>query len=176
MRVEVLKADITSLDVEAIVNAANPQLAGGGGVDGAIHAAGGASILAECRTIIAKIGKLEAGGAKITTSGLLKCKNVIHTVGPIWRGGGSGEAEKLRNCYLNSLALAVEKGLKSLAFPNISTGVYGYPKPLAVDVAVEAVLEFTRQNRGELEKILFVCYDEENLKLYRQKLKKIGVI
>ena len=164
-RIEIIQADITQLDVDAIVNAANSQLAGGGGVDGAIHAAGGPDILEECQKIIGEIGECSAGEAVITTGGNLKAKYVIHTVGPIWKNGQEDEAEKLKRCYLNSLLLAQKHQLKSIAFSNISTGVYGYPKAQAAKIAFNTVLN----NLVDLEyprKVIFVCYDQENYELY----------
>src|ERR1700760_1499379 len=135
-RIELTQDDITKLQVDAIVNAANSTLLGGGGVDGAIHRAGGKAILEECRKIIAKIGKCKTGQAVITTGGNLPAKYVIHTVGPVWNGGENDEEEKLADCYKNSLQLAVDNNLKTIAFPNISTGVYRFPKEEAARIAI----------------------------------------
>ncbi len=168
MQIELIKADITQLEVDAIVNAANSTLLGGGGVDGAIHRAGGAQILAECVEIRNRRGGCPTGEAVITTAGEMPAKKVIHTVGPIWNDGHSGEPEKLRNCYFNSLQLAAKNGLHTLAFPNISTGVYGYPKAAAAKIAIEAVCSF---QSDVVEKVLFVCFDEENYSIYKQELK-----
>jgi O-acetyl-ADP-ribose deacetylase (regulator of RNase III) len=157
--------------VDAIVNAANSSLMGGGGVDGAIHRAAGPSLLEECKKIAAARksvpgGPCPAGDAVITAAGRLPVKYVIHTVGPVWRGGGSGEAELLASCYRNSLLLAEETGLLSVAFPNISTGVYGYPKEKAAAVAVQAVRRTLPETPG-IKRVIFVCFDRENETLYR---------
>jgi O-acetyl-ADP-ribose deacetylase (regulator of RNase III) len=138
---------------------------GGGGVDGAIHRSGGSAIVEECKKIIAKQGKCATGEAVITTAGNLPAKFVIHTVGPVWNGGTNGEPMKLANCYTNSLRLAVENGLKSVAFPNISTGIYGYPKKDAAEIAIKTVADFLQQN--DSVKVYFVCFDDENFELYR---------
>jgi O-acetyl-ADP-ribose deacetylase (regulator of RNase III) len=167
MKITLKKADITKISTDAIVNAANSSLLGGGGVDGAIHRAGGKAILDECRAIRNRQGKCATGEAVITTAGNLPAKKVIHTVGPVWNGGTIGEPEKLRNCYLNSLKLAEEHGLKTIAFPNISTGIYGYPKEEAAAVAVQAVRNF---ESDVIEEVIFVCFDEENYSIYREKL------
>jgi O-acetyl-ADP-ribose deacetylase (regulator of RNase III) len=164
-KIEVIQGDITKLTVDAIVNAANNSLLGGGGVDGAIHKAGGKAILEECKKIRDRQGGCKTGEAVITTAGNLPARYVIHTVGPIWKGGKAGEEEKLRNCYKNSLKLALEKGLKTIAFPNISTGVYGFPKKAAASIAVEEVSNFL-QEHGEIEKVIFVCFNHENYKYY----------
>jgi O-acetyl-ADP-ribose deacetylase (regulator of RNase III) len=169
-RIQALQADITKLPVDAIVNAANSSLMGGGGVDGAIHRAGGPAILEECRRIVAKQGGCKTGEAVITTAGRLPAKFVIHTVGPVWNGGHRGEAEKLANCYRNSLQLAVENGCKTVAFPCISTGVYGYPIAAAAKVAVVAVKTFLDENLG-LGKVVMVCFDAENHKAIQAALE-----
>jgi len=167
--IELVKGDITKITVDAIVNAANSSLLGGGGVDGAIHRAAGPELLAECRKIRESSGECATGEAVITGAGRLPCKKVIHTVGPVWHGGGKGEPELLASCYRRSLQLAQEAGLAEIAFPNISTGVYGYPKPEAATVAVAAVREMLPSLPG-ITKVIFVCFDEENLELYRQLL------
>ncbi len=171
-KITVMHGDIIGLAVDAIVNAANSSLLGGGGVDGAIHRAGGPKILEECREIIAKQGSCRVGEAVITTGGNLPVKYVIHTVGPVWKGGKHQEAEKLSNCYRNSLELAVKHGIETIAFPNISTGVFGYPKAKAAEIAVNTVKEYLKRN-DKLEKVYFVCFDEENFKLYTDLLNKI---
>ena len=162
--IEVIKGDITKLAVDAIVNAANSSLMGGGGVDGAIHRAGGPAILEECKKIVAKQGGCKTGEAVITTAGKLPAKFVIHTVGPIWNNGRKGEPQLLANCYKNSLQLAVDNNCKTIAFPNISTGVYRFPKEMAAKIAVETVTDFLERS-GKLEKVIFVCFDEENFAL-----------
>lgn len=167
MQLELVKGDITKISVDAIVNAANTSLLGGGGVDGAIHRAGGPAILAECRQIRARQGGCPVGEAVITSAGELPAQYVIHTVGPVWNEGQSGEAEKLRNCYLNALALASENQIKTIAFPNISTGVYRYPKAAAAAIAVQAVREAVAPG---VERVVFVCFDDENYALYEDLL------
>ncbi|HHW07943.1 MAG TPA: O-acetyl-ADP-ribose deacetylase [Clostridia bacterium] len=166
-RVEIIQGDITKLAVDAIVNAANNSLLGGGGVDGAIHRAGGPAILEECMKIREKQGGCPTGEAVITTGGNLPAKYVIHTVGPVWRGGNRGEEQLLRNAYRNSLRLAVEHGVKTVAFPNISTGVYGYPKREAAQVALDEVVKFLRED-SRLEKVIFVCFNRDNYEIYRE--------
>jgi len=170
-QIEVLKGDITKIKVDAIVNAANSSLLGGGGVDGAIHRAGGASILEECKKIVARQGGCETGEAVITTAGNLDAKFVIHTVGPIWNGGEKNEAEKLANCYKNSLQLAIDNNCKTIAFPNISTGVYGYPKNEAAKIAVNTVLEFV-SHTDKIDKVIFVCFDDENFNFINNQLNQ----
>ncbi len=168
-KIEVLKADITTLEVDAIVNAANSSLLGGGGVDGAIHRAGGPAILDACRDIRAKQGGCSTGEAVITTAGNLPAQYVIHTVGPVWNGGDHLEAKLLANCYTNSLKLAEEKGLKSVAFPNISTGVYKYPKAPASAIALITTRKFL-QTASSIESVVFVCFDQLNYDLYWKAL------
>lgn len=165
-KIELIQGDITKLKVDAIVNAANSGLMGGGGVDGAIHRAGGPAILEECRKIVAKQGGCKTGEAVITTGGNLAAKFVIHTVGPVWNGGKRNEAAFLANCYYNSLRLAVEHIITSIAFPNISTGIYGYPKKEAAEIATRTVIAFLQQN-DLIHNVNFVCFDEENYHLYR---------
>lgn len=167
--IQVIKGDITKMKVDAIVNAANSSLLGGGGVDGAIHRAGGPAILEDCRAIRAKQGGCPTGEAVITTAGKLPAKYVIHTVGPVWFNGNKGERELLANCYHNSLQLAVENGVKSIAFPNISTGIYHFPKPEAAEIAIETVQRFIANDKS-IENIFFVCFDDENFTLYKMNL------
>lgn len=168
-KIELLKGDITKLEVDAIVDAANSCLLGGGGVDGAIHRAAGPSLLEECKKIVEKIGKCPTGEAVITGAGNLKCKYVIHAVGPVWRGGSFNEANLLRNAYFNSLKLAKERSVRTIAFPNISTGAYGFPKELAAEIAISTVEGFLKNN-PEIEKVIFVCFDDENFEIYQRKL------
>ena len=165
--IELIKADITSLDVDAIVNAANTSLLGGGGVDGAIHRAAGPELLEECKTLKG----CPVGEAKITRGYKLKARHVIHTVGPIWRGGAQEEVEQLKRAYMHSLMLANENKLKTLAFPNISTGVYRFPKDMAADIAITTVREYTRINPG-IEGVVFCVFDDENFELYQHKLRE----
>jgi O-acetyl-ADP-ribose deacetylase len=166
---EVIRGDITKLKVDAIVNAANSSLLGGGGVDGAIHKAGGPKILAECVIIRNKQGGCSTGEAVITTGGNLPARFVIHTVGPVWNGGNANEKQLLQNAYENSLKLAKENKLKSIAFPNISTGVYRFPKKEAAAIAVNAVSSFLKENTLP-ERIIFCCFDEENFEIYKSLL------
>jgi O-acetyl-ADP-ribose deacetylase (regulator of RNase III) len=172
-KIQVIKGDITKIEVDAIVNAANSSLLGGGGVDGAIHRAGGPAILDDCRKIIAKQGKCKTGEAVITTAGKLPAKFVIHTVGPVWNGGNKKENQLLANCYHNSLQLAANNHCKTIAFPNISTGVYHFPKQEAAKIAVESVNDFLLQNTS-IEKVIFVCFDDENFNFIKQQIEYHG--
>lgn len=169
MKLKAIQGDITSLNTDAIVNAANSSLMGGGGVDGAIHKAGGKQILMECKEIVAEYGECKTGEAVITSAGNLPAKYVIHTVGPIWHGGKNDEDQKLENCYKNSLMLAIEHNCSSIAFPNISTGVYNFPKDRAAQIAVKTVKKFLSKHEEDLE-VIFVCYDDENLRLTQKQI------
>ncbi len=164
-----IKGDITNEDTDAIVNAANSRLAGGGGVDGAIHRAGGPKIMEECR----KIGGCPTGSAVITTGGNLKAKYVIHTVGPIYRDGKNREAELLSSAYGKSLELAASKEIKSIAFPSISTGAYGYPINEASEIALNTVMEFIKTAVAPLQIIRFVLFSDKDLKVYEETLRSI---
>ena len=166
-RIELSQDDITKLSVDAIVNAANTSLLGGGGVDGAIHRAAGPRLLEECRTL----NGCATGQAKITKGYNLPARFVIHTVGPVWRGGGCGEEALLADAYRNTLACAVENSVQTLAFPNISTGVYGFPKEKAAEIALAETEAFLRKNTS-LTKVLFVCFDRENFDLYDKAMKR----
>lgn len=165
-KIEIKRGDITKLDVEAIVNAANTSLLGGGGVDGTIHRAAGPQLLEECR----KLNGCPTGEAKITKGYNLRAKFVIHTVGPVWNGGSSNEDELLENCYRSSLKLAVENGIKSIAFPAISTGVYRFPLERAAGIAVAEVMNFLKNN-DSIEIIIFACFDETTFNCYRKILQ-----
>jgi O-acetyl-ADP-ribose deacetylase (regulator of RNase III) len=169
-----IAGDITDQHVDAIVNAANSTLLGGGGVDGAIHRRGGPEILAACRRIRAEQypDGLPTGAAVITPAGRMPARAVIHTVGPIWRGGTQGEAEQLASAYRSSLSLAVQEGLQSVAFPSISTGAYGYPKPDAAHVALSAVSTFLREN-SQLKEVRFVLFSDDDLHVYSDALEAI---
>lgn len=166
-RLFLVQGDITNLEVDAIVNAANKSLLGGGGVDGAIHRAAGSGLLEECR----KLNGCETGKAKITSGYNLKARYVIHTVGPVWRCGIDDEPEILASCYQESLKLAKKHGIRSIAFPGISTGIYGFPKDLAALIAVTETKRFAAFNRLP-EKIIFVAYDRENYNIYQKLLEK----
>ena len=170
-KIKLLQGDITKVKVDAIVNAANTSLLGGGGVDGAIHRAGGPSILQECQSIRNRQGGCKVGEAVITGGGRLPAKKVIHTVGPVWNGGTQGEEELLASAYRNSLRLAVEHQLKTIAFPNISTGIYHFPKDKAAAIAIAAISEFLAAG-DELDEVVVVCFDQENWALYEDILKR----
>lgn len=169
MAMQALQTDITTLAVDAIVNAANSSLLGGGGVDGAIHRAAGPELLKECRAL----GGCDPGDAKMTDGYRLPAKHVIHTVGPVWHGGAQGEKDVLASCYTSSLRLAAEANLSSIAFPCISTGIYGYPKELAAKVAVEAVRDYLSREKSAME-VLFVCFSSSDLDIYNTLLAAGG--
>lgn len=167
MQVSIIKGDITTIKADAIVNAANTSLLGGGGVDGAIHRKGGPAILEACMEIRARQGGCNTGEAVITTAGNLPAKYVIHTVGPVWGGDKEEKSRLLKNCYTNSLQLATANNIRSIAFPNISTGIYHFPKDKAAKIAFETVKEyFTIHTESPIEAVIFVCFDDENLELY----------
>lgn len=166
-RIELIRGDITTLDTDAIVNAANNSLLGGGGVDGAIHRASGPGLLSECKAL----NGCDTGKAKITAGYNLKAKHVIHTVGPVWTGGQHGENELLTSCYRSALQLAKENKIKRIAFPGISTGVYRFPKDMAALIAVNETKRFLKKNSFP-EKVIFVAFDDENYDTYRNLLDK----
>ncbi|MCR4688787.1 MAG: O-acetyl-ADP-ribose deacetylase [Saccharofermentans sp.] len=169
MEIKAIRGDITKqTDVEAIANAANSSLLGGGGVDGAIHRAAGAKLLEECRTL----GGCKTGDAKITGAYNLPCDYVIHTVGPVWHGGNDGESELLASCYTRSLEVAAQKGIRTIAFPSISTGVYGYPLDKASEVAVKAVFDYVESNPGKFDLIEWVCFGDRTLDAYSSEIVK----
>ena len=167
-RIEIISGDITQLEVDAIVNAANNAMCGGGGVDGAIHRAAGSELLAECR----KAGGCKTGAAKITGGYQLSAKHIIHTVGPVWYGGDRGEPELLASCYRESLKLALDNQLKSIAFPAISCGAYRYPIDKACDIAIREVSKFLREF-DEIEKVVFVCFDAKVEKQLNKALMRL---
>jgi O-acetyl-ADP-ribose deacetylase (regulator of RNase III) len=169
--IEVQQGDITKIKTEAIVNAANSSLLGGGGVDGAIHRAGGKAILEECIRIRNRQGGCKTGEAVITTGGNLPAKYVIHTVGPVWNGGKTNEEGLLASAYKNSLIIAAENHLHTIAFPNISTGIYHFPKQRAAEIAIQTVKEFLATT-NEIKQVTFVCYDDENYNIYKSLLEK----
>lgn len=171
-RISVIQGDITGQATDAIVNAANSGLMGGGGVDGAIHRAGGPTILEECKEIVSRQGRLPTGKAVITTGGNLKARYVIHTVGPIWRGGNQGERELLASAYNESLILAAENGLTSVSFPSISTGAYGYPVDEAAGVAVKTVKDFLKKQESSVTEVVFVLFDSATFSVYASKLEE----
>jgi len=171
-KLSLVQGDITKQATDAILNAANPSLMGGGGVDGAIHRAGGPAILNECKQIVAKQGRLPTGEAVITTGGNLKAKYVIHTVGPIWHGGKGDEAELLESAYRESLNLATERNLTSISFPSISTGAYGYPVDEAATVAATTVVSFLNEQTTSLREVVFVLYDTRTYESYCSALQE----
>jgi len=171
-RIVAVRGDITQQETDVIVNAANSSLMGGGGVDGAIHRAGGPKILEECKKIVAGIGRLPAGEAVITTGGNLKAPYVIHTVGPVWHGGTKNEPRVLANAYRSSLELARKKGLRSIAFPSISTGAYGYPVAEAAELAVKLVVKFVVKK--PFEEVRFVLFSESDFETYSGVLEGLG--
>ena len=170
-RLSIQKGDITTYDVDAIVNAANSSLMGGGGVDGAIHRKGGPVILEECKAIVTRQGNCPTGEAVITSAGNLPSKYVIHTVGPIWKGGSYNEEHLLKMAYTRSLQLAADHHFDTIAFPNISTGVYHFPKENAARIAIETTLDFLRKNENP-SKVVFVCFDLENYDIYMDLLTR----
>ena len=172
-RLSVTQGDITGQSTDAIVNAANPSLMGGGGVDGAIHRAGGPAILEECKQIVARQGRLPTGQAVITTGGNLKARYVIHTVGPVWHGGSRGEADLLASAYRESLKLTSEKNLSSVSFPSISTGAYGYPVAEAARVAINTVVSFLREETTSLKDVVFVLFDSRTYEAYSSALGEV---
>ena len=169
MKLELIKGDITTIKVDAIVNAANSSLLGGGGVDGAIHRKGGKQILEDCQAIRQKQGKCDTGQAVITRAGNLPSNYVIHTVGPVYNKGGVLKEQQLANCYKNSINLLIKNGLKTIAFPNISTGIYGFPKKRAAEISVKTILCLAPSEQPE--KVIFVCFDDQNYRIYEELLK-----
>ena len=168
-KIKTVKGDITKItDVQAIVNAANNSLLGGGGVDGAIHRAAGPELLAECRTLHG----CETGQAKITKAYNLPCEYVIHTVGPIWNGGKNKEEEYLSNCYINSMKVALDKGIRTIAFPSISTGVYSFPLELAAKIAVSTVNRFLHENEDSFDLVEWVLFDDKTESVYKAEVNK----
>src|SRR6056297_3443878 len=164
-KIKLVQDDITQMEVDAVVNAANKSLLGGGGVDGAIHSAAGPELLEECKSL----NGCNTGEAKITKGYNLPAKYVIHTVGPVWNGGKYNEIKLLANCYKNSLELASRQGLETIAFPNISTGVYHFPKDKAADIAISTVEDFLKKNKS-IKKVYFVCFDSENFNIYKSRM------
>ena len=171
-KIEVIKGDITKISVDAIVNAANSSLLGGGGVDGAIHRAGGPAILNDCMKIVRMQGGCATGDAVITTAGNLPAKFVIHTVGPVWNGGKNSEEHKLENCYRNSLQLATDNDCRTIAFPGISTGIYRFPKNEAARIAVKTVSTFLSCT-NKIDKVFLVCFDDDYYVLVEEEIKKV---
>jgi O-acetyl-ADP-ribose deacetylase (regulator of RNase III) len=173
-KLSIIQGDITRQDTDAIVNAANSSLMGGGGVDGAIHRAGGPAILEECKQIVSKQGRLPTGKAVITTGGNLKARFVIHTVGPVWHGGNKGEPELLASAYRESLTVAAENNLGSVSFPSISTGVYSYPVAEAAEVALNTVATFLREKDTSVKEVVFVLFDSATFQNYSRALGKMA--
>jgi O-acetyl-ADP-ribose deacetylase (regulator of RNase III) len=173
-KLSIIQGDITQQATDAIVNAANPSLMGGGGVDGAIHRAGGPAILEECKKIVARQGRLPTGQAVITTGGNLKAKYVIHTVGPVWHGGGRGEAELLESAYRESLKLAAENKLTSISFPSISTGAYGYPIEEASRITLKAVISFLKGSVTSIKEVVFVLFGSQAFDVYASAFQEIA--
>jgi O-acetyl-ADP-ribose deacetylase (regulator of RNase III) len=169
-KIELINGDITKLRIDAIVNAANSSLLGGGGVDGAIHRAGGKAILEECIKIRDKQGGCKVGEAVITTAGNMPAKYVIHTVGPVWSQNKKDADDLLANTYSNSLKLALENEVKTIAFPNISTGIYSFPKDEAAEIALRSVKDFLSKHE-EIDKVVFICFDDENYDIYKKLLE-----
>jgi O-acetyl-ADP-ribose deacetylase len=172
-KLSLVQGDITKQDTEAIVNAANSRLMGGGGVDGAIHRAGGPVILEECKKIVGRQGRLPTGKAVITTGGNLLAKCVVHTVGPVWRGGTNNEDQLLASAYLESLRLAEKKNLRSLSFPSISTGAYGYPVVEAATLALNTVVSFLKREDSSIEEVIFVLFDTRTYEAYAKALQEV---
>lgn len=172
-RLSIIQGDITNQATEAIVNAANPSLMGGGGVDGAIHRAGGPAILEECKQIVSRQGRLPTGKAVITTGGNLKAKYVIHTVGPIWRGGSRNEAERLKSAYWECLKIATENKLTSISFPSISTGAYGYPVAEAARIALRTVVSILKEQATSIKEVVFVLFDSRTSESYLSALQEV---
>jgi O-acetyl-ADP-ribose deacetylase (regulator of RNase III) len=173
-RLAIIQGDITRQATDAIVNAANSSLMGGGGVDGAIHRAGGPAILEECKQIVAKQGRLPTGQAVITTGGKLPAKYVIHTVGPVWRGGNNKEAVLLESAYRQSLKLAAKHKLTSVSFPSISTGAYGYPLAEAARIALKTAFSFLRETKVSLKEVVFVLFDDRSYQAYATALEALA--
>ncbi len=172
-KITLIQGDITRQETEAIVNAANSSLMGGGGVDGAIHRAGGPAILEECKKIVARQGKCPTGEAVITPGGNLKAKYVIHTVGPIWKDGSRGEDDLLANAYRNSLQMAVQNGIQTIAFPSISTGAYRFPLERAARIALQTVQDFLQKTK-QLEKVRFVLFSQKDLEVYQKEYNQLA--
>jgi O-acetyl-ADP-ribose deacetylase (regulator of RNase III) len=170
MMFEVIKGDITKIKADAIVNAANTSLLGGSGVDGAIHRAGGKKILEECENIRNRQGGCKIGEAVVTSAGKLDAKIIIHTVGPVWNNGNYNEENLLALAYKNSLIMAIKNRVQTIAFPNISTGIYRFPKVKAAEIAINSISDFLK-NHSQIEKVIFVCYDIENYNIYKTILK-----
>jgi O-acetyl-ADP-ribose deacetylase (regulator of RNase III) len=173
-RLVIIQGDITQQATDAIVNAANSSLMGGGGVDGAIHRAGGSAILEECKQIVARQGRLPTGQAVITTGGKLSAKYVIHTVGPVWRGGNNKEAALLESAYRQSLKLAAERKLTTISFPSISTGAYGYPLAEAAKIALKTAASFLREQATSLKEVVFVLFDDRSYQAYASALEALA--